>query len=246
MQEVYTDPFIRLAENNFNRFYKGLDFKKPSIPRLLHFIWLGSPLPKEEEENIASWKKWHSDWDIKIWTDDSIDGIFKADPRLEKAFLTASTKAEKADILRLKILDQEGGIYSDTDVICCKSFEDLTPLSFFAGFEMNFISESHEDPFYLGTAVLGASAHHPIIRSCIDRYRTFDESPTETLSMRSGPGLLSQACKDALNAEETNILFLPCSYFYPLPYKDKGAQKPLAYANHETMAIHLWNGSWQD
>ena len=52
-----------------------------------------------------------------IWTDLEVSDFSWSSPRLRSAFTFADTFAEKADILRLEILYQFGGIYSDTDVL---------------------------------------------------------------------------------------------------------------------------------
>jgi len=40
----------------------------PSIPKVLHFIWLGNDLPETYKENILSWKRLNPDYTIKIWS----------------------------------------------------------------------------------------------------------------------------------------------------------------------------------
>jgi len=45
--------------------------------------------------------------------------------------------AHKADIIRLKMLNERGGIYLDIDTICLKSFKDLFEYDFIMGTQMN-------------------------------------------------------------------------------------------------------------
>jgi hypothetical protein len=39
------------------------------IPRILHFIWLGSEIPEKYGILINTWRNSHSSWDVKLWTD---------------------------------------------------------------------------------------------------------------------------------------------------------------------------------
>jgi len=66
-----------------------------------------------------------------------------------------------SDYLRLKILLEEGGIYLDTDVEVRKPFNDLLGSGLFLG--MIFDSS-------IGTAVIGASRNHPVIRDMMELY----------------------------------------------------------------------------
>lgn len=74
----------RLVEHysiRYARFIKEqMEFHKEMIPRALlasetlipkiwHFIWLGSFLKKEDQEKIVSFRKHHPDWQINIWID---------------------------------------------------------------------------------------------------------------------------------------------------------------------------------
>ncbi len=258
-QEFFEDSDIKIAEENFKNFCNKViafpkpDYSKPpesySIPPIIHFIWLGSPIPSKVNLVIGSWKRCHPEWEIMTWTDREVRNFSWSNPRLQTAFMQAETWAEKADILRLEILYQFGGIYSDTDVICFKSFHDLVTngLTFFAGLEMNYVSNNHEDPLYIGNAIMGAIKGSSIMKYSLDHYRTNEEAPSVNLPMRSGPGLVSRACHEALaSSDKESVLILPCSYFYPLPYKNKwiSSEEVLSFISAESLVIHLWDGSW--
>ena len=41
-----------------------------TIPRKIHFIWLGpKAFPEASVRNVISWKKLHPNWEIFFWTD---------------------------------------------------------------------------------------------------------------------------------------------------------------------------------
>jgi mannosyltransferase OCH1-like enzyme len=253
--EFLSDSYIDTIEKRFEAFCRKVeslprpDYSKPpesySIPPILHFIWLGSPLPDKVRGLIYTWKRWHLGWKVHIWTDAEVENFSFSSERLQKAFTEAKAFSEKSDILRLEVLYRFGGIYSDTDVIGFKPFHDLIvhDISFFAGLEVNYTSRLHSHPLYVGAAIMGASAGHPIIRYSLDHYKTHDEAPELLLALRSGPGPLSEGCREYLAKED--VLILPCSYFFSLPCGCLvfGEDLPLFIAP-ESMAMHLWEGSW--
>jgi Glycosyltransferase sugar-binding region containing DXD motif len=149
-------------------------------------------------------------------------------------------------VLRLEILYQFGGIYSDTDVICLKSFEDFLSVDFFAGIETNV--SIHFFPFapYMGTAIFGAVPGHPILDRCLNLIRTAAEKPGIALPFRSGPGLLSRVYCEALHSGMQDLLLLPCTYLYPLLFlkRQVSLDEIKASIKPESQAIHLWRGSW--
>lgn len=262
-EELFEDVDIKIAEEGFKKFCDKVTsrsqpdyLKSPlyySIPPIIHFIWLGSPIPPKVNTVIKSWERNHPEWKIMIWTDIEVSDFSWSSPRLCTSFINSETFAEKADILRLEILYQFGGIYSDTDVVCFKSFHDLitNDLTFFAGLEMNYFDKTFKHPMYkplyIGTAIMGAIKGSPVIKYCLDHYRTSQEAPTENLVMRAGPGLASRACHEAFSSlEKENILILPCSYLYPLPYENKWipCEEILNFISSESLVVHLWDGSW--
>jgi mannosyltransferase OCH1-like enzyme len=42
-----------------------------SIPMIMHFIWLGSEVPRKYSTFIDKWKLMHPKWEVHIWDDES-------------------------------------------------------------------------------------------------------------------------------------------------------------------------------
>ena len=243
------DESICIAEKNYQQFCQqhrnGIIEPFFSIPKILHFIWLGSSIPLSAQTCIDSWVQLHPNWIIKIWTDQDCLNFNWSHPHSKKVFEEAATFAEKSDILRLEILYQFGGIYSDTDVLCLKSFDSLVEnsLTFFSAFELNYLSSHYGRSFYVGTAVLGASKGSCLVKECLTQAKTSAEMPGVNLIKRTGPGLVSMVCEHYLKQSNENILILPCSFLYPLPWKQRN-EPFYTYITNETFAIHLWDNSW--
>lgn len=249
----FIDPEIEQMESNFKLFCENVvisdtpDFSKPPqgypIPPLIHFIWLGSPLPDNVKGIIDSWKTHHPGFTIKIWQDQDVSDFKWSKESSKKAFEETTAFSSKADILRFEILYQHGGIYSDTDVVCLKPFHDLIihGATFFGGLELNQVWEEYGKPLYVGTAVIGAAKGSQVMSLCIDNFKpSLVKGHATDFVLKGGPGLLSQSCSKALSEE---LLILPCSYFYPLPFSRR-KEDFKAFIAPESMAVHLWEQSW--
>ena len=42
-----------------------------AIPKIMHFIWLGSEIPRNYNTFIERWKSMHPHWEVNIWDDSS-------------------------------------------------------------------------------------------------------------------------------------------------------------------------------
>ena len=45
------------------------------IPKIIHHIWVGGPMPEHLRANCLAWAELHLDWDFKLWTESEIDEI---------------------------------------------------------------------------------------------------------------------------------------------------------------------------
>lgn len=103
------------------------------IPKKIHYCWFGrNPLPESILNNIASWKKYLPEYEIKEWNEDNFDinqnqYVKEAYENRKYAFVT--------DFVRLYALYTEGGVYMDTDVEVLKSYNPFLHHRAFSGFE---------------------------------------------------------------------------------------------------------------
>lgn len=257
IQPFVEDKEMQKIEQLFKAFCIDLrssaDYANPPaaspIPPTIHFIWLGSAPSEATLELIATWKYHHPGWEIILWDDEKAQKLSWSDGHSHSAFNDAKSFAEKADILRYNILYQFGGIYSDVDFLCLKSFNDLIAqgLTLFAGQETNKVCSSDGKTLCLCNGLIGAAKGSSIIKKCIDNIITQEEAPTKDLRARTGPLLFTQACREGLQEAKEKVLILPCSYFYPLPYiyrRIPPKEILLHFVAAESLALHLWNESW--
>jgi mannosyltransferase OCH1-like enzyme len=104
------------------------------IPKRLSLIWLNfqnrgqdaKPPPKYRKE-IRRWIHLHPTWAIRVWNDSKASEFLRngSNRELESAFLKADPPILAADMLRVAILEREGGAYVDVDAQCLKAIDPV-------------------------------------------------------------------------------------------------------------------------
>lgn len=103
------------------------------IPKIIHYCWFGSgEMPQVAKDCITSWHKYMPDWEYKLWNEDNFD--VNCCPYSAEAYV-ARKYAFVSDVARLKAMNEEGGVYLDTDVMVFKPLDPLLSNHAFAGFE---------------------------------------------------------------------------------------------------------------
>ena len=202
------------------------------IPKKIHYCWFGrGEKPKLAQKCIASWRKYMPDYEIIEWNEDNFDvnrnGYTKMCYEQKKyAFLT--------DYLRLVIVEEQGGIYFDTDVEVLRSFDDLLVHPAFAGFE----NDTH-----IATGLgFGAEPHNPVIQQMLKEYDQLLDGQHGTIGcpILNTEALLKFGLK--LNGEKqelTDAVIFPEDYFNPRN-SITGELKKTA----NTYSIHWYSASW--
>lgn len=143
---------------------KSLSTNINTIPKIVHFIWFGNPMPQINLDYIETWKKYHPHWRFYVWDENLILQVFKNRLENQMAFdhaLYTKNYAEASDIARYEILKYFGGLYVDSDTKCHKSFDLMHKnFHFYVGMEQN-----HD--FICGNALIGSIPNHPIINLVI-------------------------------------------------------------------------------
>lgn len=129
-----------------------------TIPKIIHYCWFGGkPIPESLQKCIDSWEMLEG-YEVKRWDESNCS--------FDENEFVSKTYAEKqlgfiGDYYRLKAVYEFGGIYMDTDVKVCKSFEPLLKHNAF----LNFIFDCS-----VGSAIIGAKPHNPLIKALLDMY----------------------------------------------------------------------------
>jgi mannosyltransferase OCH1-like enzyme len=209
------------------------------IPRRIHQIWLGKPLPKAYKDWCRSWKIWHPGWEYQLWTERDIAAL-----RLENydAFQNSPNFGVKSDIARYEILWRFGGIYVDTDFQCLTQFDPLIGKAHFIAGIMYGTKPA------INNGLICSAAGHPILRAMIDHLRLpFDGHHGMDILAYSGPIQFTKVILSFL-ASNQDLLILPTSYFYPFPNTDverETTESARGWIRPESLAIHYWETSWK-
>ncbi|MBI5273924.1 MAG: hypothetical protein HY860_02585 [Chlamydiales bacterium] len=235
-QKTYLSILKTLYEQN--HFLRKLH-ERPikAIPRIIHQIWLGSPLPKRYKKFQETWKKYHPDWKYKLWTESDLKNFKLIN---QKAFDKSANYAEKANIWRYEILERFGGLYVDTDFKCLQSFDLIHDFyEFYAGIAtINRLT-------LINNGLIASIPGHPILKECI---KNINKQPYGHGQLgRNGTiffgHMVVQTCLNNKSMNLHRILILPPTYFYPWPGKD--APKHFnEYLLESSFAVHFWDCSW--
>ena len=200
------------------------------IPKKIHYIWFGKGEKNDRiKQCIESWKKYLPDYEIIEWNETNFD--INYNDFTKKAY-EHKKWAYVADVARLYILYNEGGIYMDTDVEVYKPLDKFLDNEGFIGFE---------DTHYLSTGTIGSEKNNPVIKYILDFYNSIDFIPYSYW-------------KDYINNQRTS----PCifSYLFNLLGLDRDKDEeqhikhftiyPRCYfhTKDEGYTYHSWNGSW--
>lgn len=232
--QLYT--FFKKIYEQYNpsRIAPAIDIK---IPKIIHQIWLGSPVPDVFEAYMNSWIAFHmgNDWQYVLWNDEKIKnfGLYN------QVFYDATENfGQKSDIARWEILYNFGGVYVDVDFECLRSFDQLHYLyDFYVGLQpldSQFVQ--------LNNALVGSCPFHPILYHSIatikDNWHTHKGAPQKT-----GPVHFTRSFYAKANTGRTIDMVFPASYFYPLGTQETVNNKQ-AWLKQGAYAVHWWAKTW--
>jgi len=204
------------------------------MPKKIHQIWLGSPIPKEYERLTDSWKKFNPDWEYKLWTDKDVGDVVI--PR-RKLFDSITHLGQKSDFLRYHILNQFGGLYADTDFECLKSFNSLSYAEFLIGVGYPCMVE-----LYIG--LIGCVPNHPIM---MDVVRSMDKAGCKNwkeVFNTTGTYFFTKRFFEVIKSYTKGVVVLPTDYFYPVPnFERKNFKRD--YITKDSYAVHHWAVAWR-
>ena len=145
------------------------DSFEDELPKLIHMIWIGSPLPYHKfAASINSYINLNPEYKLYLWLDhpDSVhsnhDNIVVRDLtkeywRTEDMIKKSSNFAMKSDVMRLEILWKYGGIYVDIDSFATRSFGPVFHRGFMAYRHKNWAKEEMRFSFLKEDSEMGSA-----------------------------------------------------------------------------------------
>jgi hypothetical protein len=225
-----------------------------SIPKTLHFIWLGpKPFPSRSVNKVKRWIDLHPGWKVKFWTDlgktapDDRMEVYSFDLfplyELKECYYRSDNFGERSEILRYATLLNEGGIYVDHDMYCLRALDPLQEThDFFCGLDplgQSVLSSSVNPSPHL----LAATTQHPILKAS-KKWLIREWDALETQYPGSDPSAvynrvkhrsfraLGMGVKEAHNRSGRKDAVFPPDFF------------SLSDHNKAIYAVHQHKGSW--
>ena len=202
------------------------------IPKKIHYCWFGGkPKPKSVKKCIASWKKYCPDFEIIEWNEDNFDVKMNGYTRMchgEKKYAFLS------DYVRLLVVEEQGGVYFDTDVEVVKPIDKLLEHDAFYCFET---------PDFVATGLgFGSAAHGEGVKAMLAEY---DQLLDGSKGVIGCPGLNTLAL-EKLGLKKNGQLqhlgsevVLPSEYMNPFD-PSTGILKKTA----NTVSVHWYSAAW--
>lgn len=128
------------------------------IPKCIHYVWVGGPLPEAQSIYIETWRKTNPDYTFILWNENNTDFSVK---QIKKAY-DQRKWAKVADIVRLVAVLKHGGIYLDTDFRLVKPLDTLLHHRCFFGFQTKQPSKD-----WVANGAFGALPDHWFIKRAL-------------------------------------------------------------------------------
>jgi len=177
-----------------------------SVPKVLHHIWLG---PRDvPDEWLGAWRDMHPDWEQFLWSEDTIESLRNLPKGAWRERLEAQCWHGAADIARLAILQEVGGVYVDIDSKPLRSFDGapFMEADAFAAYE-----PVASLPGRVANGTIGSEPRGHVVGTALDllyNLRTYDP-PWDT----TGGTLLTAAFLVHHRCCDSRVL--PARTFYP-------------------------------
>lgn len=129
------------------------------IPKIIHYCWFGGGEYSEKVKRcIESWHKVLPEYEFRLWNESNVN--LNEAPYIRDAY-EAKRFAFVSDFVRMKVMEEYGGIYLDVDM------EVLQPLDRFLSYSLCL---GTDDTGVIETVMM-AEPHHPIIAKAYENYK---------------------------------------------------------------------------
>lgn len=199
------------------------------IPKLLHMIWVGNPMPEHLSKNITRWTDMHPGWVVNVWGDEDLTWL-----QNQEYFDNAASHVPpdavgqfKADIARYEILYNLGGFYADVDTYPLRNIEPaLEGLTEFA---------AAEDQRFIGNTYLGAVPEHRVFANLIKYLpESIDRNFGARPCISTGPQYLTPSWR------HYGCHVAPTEDWFPYSYKDVRNDTVPQFIDEGPFACHTW------
>jgi mannosyltransferase OCH1-like enzyme len=161
---------------------------QPMIPRSITQYWDATDPPSSVAATMQSWRDRHPSWDYRRFDDATAQDFLRANHPIDvlRAYMRATSPAQKADVFRLAYLVVEGGFYVDADDRCLQSLDTIVP----PHIELATYQEMHGT---IGNNFLGARPGELVLAIALDQaVQAINRGDHDLLWLSTGPGLMTR------------------------------------------------------
>lgn len=181
------------------------------IPKIIHQIWIGDK--KMPLSWMATWRQKNPDFKYRLWREADINLLLQNSNNLEvyESFYNRKIYHGAADVARVEILKNDGGIYVDADSVALEPIANApfldSEVTFFAAYDHLV----HGYPGRITNGVIGAEPNHPILIDYVNRIGLMGvtSQPWKTV----GGKLLTECI--ARHGVDATVRLLPAWTFWP-------------------------------
>ncbi len=233
LESLYEDVLLLSADKPPVNYRKH---DKPVIPKIIHGIWFsGDPMPELYQKCLDSWKKYASDFEIRIWNMETYkaDNCLFFDQAIEHRNWSFASDYARADLLR-----RYGGVYMDLDVEMLRPIDDLLHNDAYMSFESL-------DRIECGSG-MGAKPGHPIIQEICESYEKRPYfKPDGTWDNSTCPVRYTQVIEKHGLKKNGGFQFVDDITIYPFEVlTGKSFDTGIVYNTELSYTLHHHNGSW--
>ncbi len=198
----------------------------------IHYLAIRSALETNKPDKIFLYYEFEP---FGLWWEKSKDMVELVQVKAPESIFDnpLNHPSHRADVLRLNILQEHGGIYLDMDVICLKPFEELRSYNFVLG---------QEKDVGLCNAVILSEPGAEFLKIWLEQYRSFRSKGFDEFWNEHAvkvPSKLAEKNPDLVHIEE-NSFFNPLYSEADILWTDSGA------TFEESFCMHLWEKLWWD
>lgn len=213
-----------------------------AIPKNLHQIWIG-PDPRPAQM-IDGWTRKHETWSHFVWNERALNKDIKwtrGTRAVYDRYMRDGRYCGAANVARVLILHQYGGVYIDADMVCRHTIEGAWFMQHDA-----WISQSPHDPNRSQNAAMGASGNNILLSRYINDLDQLGLTGGEIHPswQKTGALLFDQVRIWADGIEpKPDLAIVPSPAFHP--HKKNGAvndrlfnYEGIIYADHKFYSTH--------
>ena len=212
---------------------RKIDLTPGGIPKIIHQIWIGSDTPPRLNMLYINTCSNMDGWEHRLWKNADITkkNFPITYPYIQKIIkvgkdlgIVNKKYAQIADLMRLEILYQNGGVYIDTTAECLKNLDKLfnkQNITFAISNEdpCEFNCVNSEGEHYISNSFIASSKKNPILKKILSKkiLSNIDLYSTK-INKETGPYFVGRNLVKL--KDDYHITMIPTKLIYPHGYKN--------------------------